>query len=98
MCFSARNFTCELYFSPQVLPRPPPTMAAVDPLPADGPSVTLTIRLIMQGKVSTKIFFFFYINSSGFCFFMKEITPFDIFTPPVKSVVASNSHKFLNTS
>ncbi|GFY46110.1 poly(rC)-binding protein 3 [Trichonephila inaurata madagascariensis] len=36
--------------SPQVLPRPPPTMAAVDPLPADGPSVTLTIRLIMQGK------------------------------------------------
>ncbi|XP_055929209.1 poly(rC)-binding protein 3-like isoform X2 [Argiope bruennichi] len=37
-------------YHPQVLPRPPPTMAAVDPLPADGPSVTLTIRLIMQGK------------------------------------------------
>ncbi|KAG8201085.1 hypothetical protein JTE90_028756 [Oedothorax gibbosus] len=39
-----------LLLFPQVLPRPPLTMAAVDPLPADGPSVTLTIRLIMQGK------------------------------------------------
>jgi transcription antitermination factor NusA-like protein len=46
---SSHRFGIRLGF-PQVLPRPPPTMAAVDPLPADGPSVTLTIRLIMQGK------------------------------------------------
>lgn len=48
-------------------------MASIDkPLPNDDPNVTLTIRLIMQGKVRKILSSIFYIN---FCLFFG--TPFN---------------------